>query len=294
MNSFLKRLVKNTLILLPESIRIVIYPIFRGKGLVNPHNVKNFNDFINMLKIKQRHDSMVSLQDKVISKEIISSLIPELHFPKTIDVYTAPEEFEKNRPKRPYVLKTNNGCGLNYVVVNESDEPSYETVKNMFSLSKLPYGLAAVEWTYQHIEPKVFTEEYLSCANGLNDYKVYVVKGKARMILVCLERWKDPVYIYYDPKWQLLNIGKKDISRSSKVERPKNLSAMLKYAEKIAAEYDFCRVDFYVVNDAIYFGEVCFYPEGGYIDFVPPEFNRELYLATVVENRAFDKRFYEQ
>jgi hypothetical protein len=41
-------------------------------------------------------------------------------------------------------------------------------------------------------------------------------------------------------------------------------------AEKLAAGFDFLRIDLYLVGDRIYFGEITVYPYSGLMPFVPP------------------------
>jgi hypothetical protein len=89
-----------------------------------------------------------------------------------------------------------------------------------------------------------------------------------------------------------LNLGKKNINNSKIVNKPVRLEKMLHAARSISEGLDFCRVDFYVVKDEIYFGEVCFYPEGGYIVFEPHDFNKELYESAVVSSRPFSEKYY--
>ena len=60
--------------------------------------------------------------------------------------------------------------------------------------------------------------------------------------------------------------------------RPQCFDTMLTLAEKIARYVDnpFVRVDFYEVDGKVYFGEVTFYPEGGFGSFNPIEWDYKL------------------
>ena len=48
---------------------------------------------------------------------------------------------------------------------------------------------------------------------------------------------------------------------------------MVELAEKLSKNIPFVRVDFYVVNDKIYFGELTFYPGSGMEEFTPDEWD---------------------
>lgn len=57
---------------------------------------------------------------------------------------------------------------------------------------------------------------------------------------------------------------------------PKNLLQMIKIAEELSVGYDFLRVDLYNVSGKIYFGELTFYPAGGFGTYIPDEWNMKL------------------
>ena len=49
---------------------------------------------------------------------------------------------------------------------------------------------------------------------------------------------------------------------------------MKKYADIIAKDFDYVRVDFYDVDGELYFGEVTLYHGGGFDVFVPEEYDK--------------------
>jgi len=46
---------------------------------------------------------------------------------------------------------------------------------------------------------------------------------------------------------------------------------MKKYAAILSKPFAHCRVDFYCINDKVYFGEITFYHMGGTNNIQPPE-----------------------
>ena len=51
---------------------------------------------------------------------------------------------------------------------------------------------------------------------------------------------------------------------------------MIKLAEKLAKDIPFVRVDFYEINEKIYFGELTFFPGSGFEEFKPQKWDYEL------------------
>lgn len=59
------------------------------------------------------------------------------------------------------------------------------------------------------------------------------------------------------------------------IELPKNLNNMIALAEKLSSGKPFLRVDFYSVNDKIYFGEMTLFPDSGMGKFEPEEWDHK-------------------
>ena len=51
---------------------------------------------------------------------------------------------------------------------------------------------------------------------------------------------------------------------------------MKKLASKLSKNTYFSRIDFYEVEDKIYFGEITFFPSSGLVGFQPDEWDRKL------------------
>jgi len=59
-----------------------------------------------------------------------------------------------------------------------------------------------------------------------------------------------------------------------KIQKPKCLEQMLDSARKLSAGKIHVRVDFYVIEDKIYFGELTFYNAAGNTGFNPPQWDK--------------------
>ena len=51
---------------------------------------------------------------------------------------------------------------------------------------------------------------------------------------------------------------------------------MIELAEKMSKEMPFVRIDFYIVNEEVYFGEYTFFPGNGFLEFEPDKWDRIL------------------
>ena len=111
--------------------------------------------------------------------------------------------------------------------------------------------------------------------NELTDYKVMCFNGKAKCIFVCSQRRsKDGLAIdIFDNNWKRLPFKRNHRTLNKDIKKPTNFNKMKELAEKLSKNIDFIRVDFYEINNQIYFGELTFYPGSGFEKFIPNEWD---------------------
>lgn len=99
------------------------------------------------------------------------------------------------------------------------------------------------------------------------DYKIYCFNGEPKYIMVCVgrETGKRPKFYFFDSEWNLarINPDSKKAPQNFTMEKPKCLDRVLNYAKTLSTPFPFVRVDFYIVKEKIYFGELTFTPAGG-------------------------------
>ncbi len=102
------------------------------------------------------------------------------------------------------------------------------------------------------------------------DYKVYCFNGIAKYIMVCVGREASvgrekerPKFYFYDRNWKLARIDKdtQNAPKDFSIPMPACLEKMLSDAEKLAQPFPFVRVDFFVVEERLFFGELTFTPD---------------------------------
>ena len=81
---------------------------------------------------------------------------------------------------------------------------------------------------------------------------------------------------FFDNDWNILPIQRPGNPIDKKLQKPKAWEKMLAVAEKLAKPFPILRVDFYVVNDKPYIGELTFHPGSGFTPFDPKEWDKKL------------------
>jgi hypothetical protein len=134
------------------------------------------------------------------------------------------------------------------------------------------------EWGYSGGNKQIILEQAMFDRNGKlpKDYKIFVFHGKAKFIQVDYNRFGRHTRAFYTSDWEKLDLLCLFPISKNIEEVPDELEEMLNYSEAIAHEIDFLRVDFYITNDGVKFGETTIYPGGGVDVFKPLELNRKI------------------
>lgn len=263
---------------LPPDIYVKIYyEYYTGKKL-NLENPIEFNEKIQWLKVYYHPPVLTKLVDKYLVREYVKEKIGEEYLNELIFSSKTARAIDFDTLPNQFVAKGVHGCNFNLIVKNKKNLNKTKA-KLLFNkwLSKNQYYRGGLEWAYKNVPPRIIIEKYLEepGREALNDYKIYCFDGKPTFVQIDIDRGTDHKGIYYNTKWKRLpfNKGTKKFFEGE-IEKPKKLNQMLKLAAILAENFPFVRVDFYYVNNKIYFGEMTFYPGDGRQEFKPNEYNK--------------------
>ncbi|WP_106476520.1 ATP-grasp fold amidoligase family protein [Phytohalomonas tamaricis] len=168
-----------------------------------------------------------------------------------------------------FVMKCNHGSGYNLIVKDKS-RYSYATLFNK-STEWLAsnYYASSRELHYKNIKPQLIFEKLLLDEQGNvpKDYKFYCFRKPGETPVVFIEvthdRFSHYKVDYYDQDWELVKVVEDRFTTGKKIAKPDNLDEAITLALKLSEGFSFARVDFYMLQNHIYFGEITFTPTGG-------------------------------
>ena len=136
------------------------------------------------------------------------------------------------------------------------------------------------EFHYQYIKPRIIAETFIEEGDGnLHDYKFHCFHGEPKFIEFIGDRESNTHNIsssIYTPFWEKTNISlNDDIPYKDVYPKPNKLEKMLLLAKEMSKAYEYVRVDFYYIQDDIFFGEMTFTPDAGMIKFNNPKIDEE-------------------
>ncbi len=179
-----------------------------------------------------------------------------------------PEDIDFENLPEKYVLKPNNGNSDLVIVTDNSTINRHETIIKLKKGGARKF-IDSAQPHYLAIKPCFIAEMLLETDNplGLIDYKVKVFNGKP----FCIGTWanRTPMtntgdFGVYDLEWNPMThwISSK-AHNTIQIPKPHFLKEMIEYSSILGEDFEQVRVDFYEVNNKLYFGEMTFTSAAG-------------------------------
>ena len=257
--------------------------LFRSGASPNIENPKKFSEILLWQKVKWFKSDATDFVDKIKIKHRAKEIIGKEICPKTIKIFTDAKSIcLKNMPDK-FVIKCNHNSG--YVFLARKHKNKY-IFKDLKSNSKKTYNLWQVkmffnvlmkfnhyyrefEWPYKSVKPMILAEEYLDMKDVV-DYKFFMNYGKIKCFYVVFGRLGEVHSNYYDENLEYMDVWAASPPKKDGVTLPNSIKTMIKYAEKISADFPCSRIDFYDYNGRPMLGEVTFFHQAGYIEYEHP------------------------
>lgn len=273
--------------IIPIKYRVIMdYKKVKGE-LPNLKYPTTFSEKMQWIKIYGNLPKYQNLVDKYEVRKYIENNIGKKYLINLIAKFESVDEIDFDKLPKSFVLKLNYGSGYN-IIIKDKDKVNIEEVKNKLNnwLSQKFY-LITNELQYKNIPPKILCEEYMEDESGsLRDYKILCFDGEPKIIQVDSDRFKNHTRSLYDIEWNKLNFKRGNIEMSNiDINKPERLKEMLDLARKLSKNIPFVRVDFYYIDNQIYFGELTFTPASGRGQFTPIEMDKK--IASMIDLRGY-------
>ncbi len=239
---------------------------------LNLRSPQTFNEQIQVKKLTNRDRLLVQTSDKLLARQYVKQVLGEEEGEKIlIPLYFVTDDERKipfeNLPEE-YFLKANHFSGGNLLVQKDTDRQFILQKAERWLLNS--YGQYFHEWAYRDIPRKLLGEKVLRDQDGKipMDIKFYCFHGKAKMVVFILDRFGEKKRITTDIDLNPIVGGKTraDIVLSSAPEI-KVFPKLVEVAEELSKEFEHVRMDFYCIDEQIYFGEFTHYCASGLTPF---------------------------
>lgn len=264
--------------LMPDKLLIKIrYRVIFHRNLDLKHP-KTFNEKIQWLKLYDRKVIYHEMADKYKARLFVENRVGAEYLIPLLGRWDGVDEIDFEALPSKFVLKCTHDSQSIIICHDKKKLNKGETKERLNKALYTDYAKLGREWAYKGIKPSIIAEALLvdESGNDLKDYKVFCFNGKPQFIQVDYDRFTYHKRRLYTIQWQRMEAKityYDDLER--KIARPVCLDKMLELSEKLAEETYFLRVDWYVVKEQIYFGEMTFYPGCGFEPITPDSFDAE-------------------
>lgn len=239
---------------------------------LNLKKVSTFNEKLQWLKLHDRKEIYHTMADKYEARGFVKEKIGEDYLVPLLGVWDKPEDVTLEGLPKEFVLKCTHDS-QSIVVCKDKEKLDFRKAIEMLGQGlKVNYYALGREWAYKGIQPKIVAEKLLVDESGddLKDYKVFCFHGEPKFIQIDYDRFKGHKRRFYSTHWQKLDfkITYED-DKNLVIPKPQCLQEMLEVSRTLAKDVPFLRVDWYIVENKLYFGEMTFYPGCGFEPIEP-------------------------
>ena len=278
-SQFADSIVKNFLRWLPDKWYLALRYRFQMGYFINFKSPRTFTEKLQWLKLYDRNPAYSIMVDKYAVKQYVKSRIGDQYIIPTSGLWNTVEEINWDLLPDQFVIKTTHGGGGGGVIIC-TDKKTFDKDK---AIDKLNGSLIADiyaelrEWPYKNVPKRIIAEKFMSSSIrtepcGLTDYKFYCFNGEPKYCQVIRDRHTCETIDFYDMDWQhqeFVGLNPQVENGKIPVPCPLKLESMINICRKLSEGIPFLRVDLYVIDDEIYFGELTFYPASGIGQFKP-------------------------
>lgn len=239
-------------------------------------NPETFCEKIQWIKLNLHDPLMTQCADKYAVREYLEQNGGGQYLNDIYGVWDDPSLIDFKKLPSNCVFKANHSCGtILFKRENESfdEKAAVATFKKWL---KENYFYVTGEWVYKNIKPKIICEKLLG--DNLINYKFFCFNGEPKFLYISKDGKEEANDLFLNVlslDWNLTPFQRNDqLSFPEIPPKPENFNEMVKLAKKLSEPFPFVRVDLYSEDNKIYFGELTFYPTGGFAPFEPAEYEK--------------------
>lgn len=238
---------------------------------------RSLNEKINYIKLFNRNPLRELVVDRLKVRDYVASKSPTCHLP---NILWSGVEFTKDdwdRLPSQFVIKANHGSKMTCIV--DKDKIRYEDIKRKtIEWLKKDYTHFGREWVYKNLSKYIIVEEKLLFNGNIPpDFKFFVCSGNVELVQLDLDRFESPTQNIYTKNFKLLDAKLfHDQYTQTNIHKPLCYEMAIKIAEELAVDFDFIRVDLYLIDDKVYFGELTNTPGNGFRKIHPKKLDFSL------------------
>ncbi len=258
-------------------------------------NIDNPTDYIEKTYWLQLHTDTslwTKCADKYQMREYVEECGLRALLPELFGVWQKAKDIDFASLPNSFVIKTNHATETCIIVKDKVSIDTKHIKKILNKWVRIRFGYSGMQLHYLKIKPLIIAEELLVAdevqrsisPQSLIDYKIYCCNGIPQCIWIAYNRTNEHGVDMniYDLDWVSHPEWTVDMPhyhfKGVEIPRPKCLDDMISYCKILARPFPEVRIDYYVINDRPYLGELTF--TSGFGFFTPDFYN---YLGSKID-----------
>lgn len=248
------------------------------------NNLQTYTEKMQWVKLFDNLPIKTTLVDKYLARDWVKKKIGEEYVIPLLGVWDCFEEIDFASLPDRFVLKCNHGSGMNIIVKDKKKLDLIDAKIKLTEWLKVNHAfLHGFELQYKNVKPKIIAEKFMEdYQHNFDDYKIHCFDGEPKFISVMSE--SSTRKTYYDAKWERMDFYDKFPASEKELPRPLNFEKMLEVAKILSQGFKTVRVDLYNVDGKIYFGEMSFTDNAGFLKMRPEEWDMKLGQYLHIDN----------
>lgn len=245
-------------------------------------NPQALTEKIQWLKLYNHNPSYTKMADKYEAKKYVAGLIGEEHIIPTYGVWDSFDEIDFDSLPDQFILKCTHNSGGFVICKDKNTFDKKAAKKRLTDCLNHNYFYSGREWVYKNIKPRIIAEKYIDSLGKPDsvEYKTTCFNGKVGFVTICTGiahsdfelRTNDHYDVDFHHMPWYVNYKNADVPP----KKPEQWDELIAICEKLSKDIPYVRVDTYIIDGQIYFGEMTFYTWSGFMKFNPPEWDLKL------------------
>ncbi|URR00064.1 hypothetical protein LOC50_01555 [Pseudoalteromonas sp. SCSIO 43095] len=223
------------------------------------------------------------LSDKYAVRRVVEQKLGGDYLIPLIGYFSSFSDVNFSELPKAFVIKTNFGSGDEHIeIVKDKSTINYDKLRKKFDRAMVSRykGTILGETQYDLIPKKIIIEELID-NNGLDieDFKFHIFNGSEGFLQVDFDRFSNHKRNLYSLDFERLDYDLLYSGGDYDLPSLQELNKLKKAAVRLAEGFDYVRVDLYLVDGKVLFGEMTFTPGSGFESF--SDFKADLYYGNL-------------
>lgn len=237
-----------------------------------------YNEKLQWLKLHDHRPEYCTYVDKLAVRDYVAAKAGEKYLIPLIAACERVDQIDWDALPQRFVIKCTHGSSSNIICADKSQLDVAAAKSKLEGWMQRNWFWLSREWPYKNVRPRIIVEKFMGGADGSvpYDYKLMCFDGEPRYIVVDADRYTGHTRNYYDTSWVKQPMRNRHPNCAHEIPRPPQLEEMLDVARKLSQGIPHVRIDLYVVDGAVYFGEMTFFHGFGMEVFEPRAFEQHM------------------